>query len=111
MTKQAKFFGVILVICLICAIIGFVMAARVTVTDTKIEKQITNELIGKATDDGADGDDYIVYLYRATKEHTEDNGRHYIAYIIGSGTDENGEWKIVKYVDGEVSFYNINFGN
>ena len=79
--------------------------------EKKIEQAVIEELKLQATDYGEDGDEYVVFLFPATKAYTEvseDGGRYFLAYIIGSGTDDEGEWQLVKYEpNGNICFYDI----
>ena len=85
---------------------------RVSVSkENKIEQTIIEELKLQATDYGEDGDEYVIFLFPATAaytEVTEEGGRLYLAYIIGSGTDDEGEWQLVKYEpNGNIRTYDI----
>ncbi|MBO4284280.1 MAG: hypothetical protein J5958_06635 [Clostridia bacterium] len=104
----------ILILCIVVFAVMFcLMYSKVQKADreSKIKKEIKAELIRQATDDGADGDEYVVFLFPATKAYTEVSeagGRYYLSYIIGSGTDDEGEWQLVKYEPGgNIRFYDI----
>lgn len=93
----------ILILCIVVFAVMFcLMYSKVQKADreSKIEKEIKAELIRQATDDGEDGDEYVIYLFpaiAAKNEVADEGGRFYLAYIIGSGTDDEGEWQLVKY--------------
>ena len=58
-----------------------------------------------------DGDEYVIFLFPANAAYTEvseEGGRYYLAYIIGSGTDDEGEWQLVKWEgNGNICTYDI----
>ena len=101
----------ILLLCIALIIWQAVSDKRQTVSTTEIEQAIIEELKLQATDYGVDGDEYVVFLFPATSaytEVTEEGGRLYLAYIIGSGTDDEGEWQLVKYEPGgNISTFDI----
>jgi len=80
-----------------------VQEGKAKMTERKIEQAIIEELKLQATDHGVDGDEYVIYLFPAVaakNEVADEGGRFYLAYIIGSGTDDEGEWQLVKYEPG-----------
>lgn len=91
----------------IAAVRGLVSVSK----ENKIEQAIIEELKLQATDYGVDGDEYVIFLFPATSaytEVTEEGGRLYLAYIIGSGTDDEGEWQLVKWEpNGNISTFDI----
>lgn len=101
----------ILLLCIALIIWQAVSDKRQTVSTTEVEQAIIEELKLQATDYGEDGDEYVVFLFPATSaytEVTEYGGRLYLAYIIGSGTDDDGEWQLVKYEpNGNISTFDI----
>lgn len=110
-----------LLLAILCALVITVFIACVTIAavlervsvskENKIEQAIIEELKLQATDYGEDGDEYVIFLFPATTaytEVTEEGGRLYLAYIIGSGTDDEGEWQLVKYEpNGNISTFDI----
>ena len=101
----------ILLLCIVVFAVMFcLMYAKVLKADkeSKIEKEIKAELIRQATDDGEDGDEYVVFLFPATASYTDETngkGKYYLALIVGSGTDDDGEWMFVEYYDGDIFTY------
>ena len=107
----AVLFALVITVFIACVVIAAVRE-RVSVSkENKIEQAIIEELKLQATDYGVDGDEYVVFLFPATTaytEVTEEGGRLYLAYIIGSGTDDEGEWQLVKYEPGgNIRTYDI----
>lgn len=115
MKLKAQFIvDIILVVALITIAVMFVaMTVKVNRAEKrdKIEQAIIEELKLQAIDYGVDGDEYVIFLFPATAtytEVTEEGGRLYLAYIIGSGTDDEGEWQLVKYEPGgNISTFDI----
>lgn len=99
------------VVILVFCVYNAVKEGKAKMTERKIEQAIIEELKLQATDYGVDGDEYVVFLFPATTaytEVTEEGGRLYLAYIIGSGTDDEGEWQLVKYEPGgNISTFDI----
>jgi hypothetical protein len=112
MKHKAQFIvDLILIVSLITIAVMFVaMTVKVNKAEKrdKIEQAIIEELKLQATDYGADGDEYVVFLFPASASYTEETdgkGKYYLALIVGSGTDDDGEWMFVEYYNGEIMTY------
>ena len=99
------------VVIIVFCVYNGVKEEKAKITERKIEQAIIEELKLQATDYCEDGDEYVIFLFPATAaytEVTEEGGRLYLAYIVGSGTDDEGEWQLVKYEpNGNIRTYDI----
>ena len=109
--KWLPLIGGILILCIVVFTMMFcLMYSKVQKAgrESKIEKEIKTELIRQATDDGEDGNEYMVFLFPAAAAYTEETdgkGKYYLALIVGSGTDDDGEWMFVEYYNDEIITY------